>query len=119
VARLGTFIVSVRSGAIGGLQVVIINKDEGWVGYRLNILGIRVWPDKCQLVARTGEEWITLGPPRPLPLRVPTTADELARAANDALLITAYQFIAEYPSADLADMLAQRRDFAKALDSQM
>jgi hypothetical protein len=97
--------------------VPFINRDEGWIGYRLNILGIRVWPDKCQLVAKSGTEWVTLGPPRPLPVQVPRNAEELARAAYDPLLLTAYQYIAGTPDSDLAEMLAQRKGFATALAS--
>jgi hypothetical protein len=96
--------------------VLVINKQEGWIGHRLNILGIRVWADNCRLVAQTGGEWIVLGPPRLLPLKVPTNVEELARAAHDPLLITAYQYVTENPGTDLADLLAQRKDFQTALN---
>ena len=50
---------------------VVINNEEGWIGDWLNIPGVRVWADKCQLVARTDGGWMVLAPPRHLPLEVP------------------------------------------------
>jgi hypothetical protein len=96
---------------------LIINKEEGWIGHRLNILRIRVWADKCQLVARSGNRWITLGPQRALPVEVPNNPEELARAASDPLLLTAYQYVTECPGSDLAELLAQRKDFKAVLDA--
>jgi hypothetical protein len=96
--------------------VQIISKEEGWIGHRLNILGIRVWNDKCQLVAKVGEDWITLGPSRSLPLEVPADQDELINVASDPLLLTAYQYIAENPDCDLAALLSKKKDFDIALN---
>jgi len=93
-------------------MTTVINREEGWIGHRLTQLGIRAWPDRCQLVAKTGDEWMTLGPARKLPVKVPANADELRQAANDPLLITAYQYMDQYPGADLAALLAQKKDFA-------
>ena len=100
-----------------GACVLIINKEEGWIGHRLNILGVRVWGDKCQLVAKTDREWMTLGPPRRLPIEVPRNADDLTRAAHDPLLITAYQYMAEYPHSALAALLSKTKDFDTVLNS--
>lgn len=96
----------------------VVNKEEGWIGYRLNILGIRVWRDKCQLSARSGDEWMTLGAPRTLPVEVPRDTDELAQAADDPLLTMAFQYVAERPGTDLADVLAQRKKFDDALSAR-
>jgi hypothetical protein len=98
-----------------GTCVQIFNKEEGWIGHRLNILSIRVWRNQCALVARTGGDWITLGAARSLPVQVPRNAEELARAARDPLLITAYQYMAEYPDSDLAALLSQAEDFDSVL----
>ena len=74
-----------------GSARVIINKEEGWIGHQLNILGVRIWSDDtCQLVAKTGRGWLTLSAPRSLPVDVPRTAEELSGAAHDPLL-TAFQ----------------------------
>lgn len=97
--------------------MIFVNREEGWIGHRLNLLGVRVWADKCLLVARSGDEWITLGPPRPLPIRVPANAKELLQAAGDPLLITAYQIAAEPWGSKLAALLAKELDFGEALNS--
>src|SRR5256885_1169101 len=100
-----------------GECVLVINKQEGWIGHRLNILGVRVWGDStCQLVARTEGGWLPLGPPRSLPVAVPTNAEQLLNAAHDPLLITAYQYMAEYPHSDLAALLSKRKDFHTVLN---
>jgi len=70
--------------------VLVINKEEGWIGHRLNILGVRVWADRCQLVATIDGGWMTLGAPRYLPLEIPKNAEDLVTAAHDPLLMTAY-----------------------------
>ena len=45
----------------------VVNRAEGWIGYRSNILGIRVWENDCQLVAKIGgDKWETIGPRRTL-----------------------------------------------------
>src|SRR3569832_2077929 len=56
-------------------QLVIKNKEERWIGHRLNILGIRVYRGACFLVARTDDAWMTLGPSRRLPVQVPRNAE--------------------------------------------
>ena len=93
----------------------VVNRKEGWIGYRLNILGIRVWRESCQLVARNQGNWVTLGVEWDLPVHVPESAEELKLAAADTLRLTAYQYLAANPISDLADVLAARKDFASAI----
>jgi hypothetical protein len=100
------------------MGVRVVNSSDRWIGHRLNILGIRVWQDACQLVARNDKDWITLGPQRDLPLQVPCDAEELRAAASDALLLTAYQYMTEHPESDLAELLAKRKDFETALQGE-
>jgi hypothetical protein len=100
------------------MGVRIVNRSGRWIGHRLNILGIRVWGDACQLVARNGTEWIPLGPPRELPVQIPRNAEELRAAASDPLRLTAYQYVTEHPGSDLAELLAKRKDFETALQSE-
>ena len=87
------------------------------IDYRLNILGIRVWEHSCQLIAKTGPgaEWSTIGPRLDLPVHVPENAEELKAAAPDPLRLTAYQYNAECPGSDLAEVLRKGKDFASAL----
>ena len=63
----------------------VVNRRERWIGFRLNILGIRVWEDSCQLVAVNRGQWDTLGPSWDLPVQVPETAEELKAAVSDTL----------------------------------
>lgn len=85
------------------------------IDYRLNILGIRVWERSCQLIAKSGEEWTTLGPRWDLPVYVPVDAKELKRAALDTLRMTAYQYNVERPGSDLVAVLSRGKDFSAAL----
>jgi hypothetical protein len=93
----------------------IVNRTEGWIGYRLNILGIRVFEDSCQLAAIGCGNWSTLGARWDLPVHVPETSEELKLAASDTLRLTAYQYVMANPGSDLADVLAKRKDFASAV----
>lgn len=84
-----------------------------YIGYRLNILGIRVWRDFCQLVAKDGHgEWMPIGAPRPLPVYIP---DNPSHAESDALVLTALQYDSERPGSDIRDVLSQRKPFDQAL----
>lgn len=85
------------------------------IGYRLNILGIRVRNDCCQLVAKTQEGWTTIGPLRKLPVRIPQTAEDLKTASSDPLLLTAFQYNAEFPASDIRDVLAGKKTFQDSL----
>jgi hypothetical protein len=88
------------------------NPVEQYIGYRLNILGVRVWKDRCQLIARRGDQWMPLGPSRPLPVKIP---HDPAQIGTDTLLLTALQFDAEQPGSDIREVLAQTKDFETAL----
>jgi hypothetical protein len=93
----------------------VVDRAARLIDYRLNILGIRVWPDACQLIARSGAEWSPLGPRWDLPVQVPRNAEELKAAAADTLRLTAYQYNAEQPGSDLVAVLGQGRNFESAL----
>jgi hypothetical protein len=97
-------------------RIRVVNRFRQCIGYRLNILGVRIYRDYCQLVARNGTEWEVIGAPRPLPLDLPVDVPELG---SDPLLLTAFQYDQQYPGSDLRDVLARRKDFdaALALDS--
>jgi hypothetical protein len=101
---------SIEAG-VNSLRVV--NKQEQCIGYRLNIIGVRVYRDYCQLAARSGDQWLTVGPLHDLPVIIPTNPVELG---SDPLLLTAYQYEQEKPGSDLRDVLAGRKDFDAALN---
>jgi len=86
------------------------------IDYRLNILGVRVWEHSCQLIARSGQEWSTIGPRWDLPVHVPKDAEQLKLAAAEPLRLTAYQYCAERPGSDLAEVLGETKNFAAALE---
>jgi len=56
-----------------------------------------------------------LGPRWDLPVHVPETPEELKAAVADTLRLTAYQYINENEGSDLADVLAQRKNFETAI----
>lgn len=89
------------------------NREARCIGYRLNILGVRVWKDRCCLVAKNRHgEWEPFGPPRALPLMIPTDPTLIG---SDSLLLTAHQYHLERPGSDLLPLLAQTKDFDVAL----
>ena len=93
----------------------VVNRAEGWIGYRSNILGIRVWENDCQLVAKIGgDRWETIGPRRTLPVHIPQTIEDKAATA-DSLRTTAYQYVTGHKEADLVEVLCEQKDFEVAL----
>jgi hypothetical protein len=93
----------------------VLNREAATIDYRLNLLGIRVWKDSAQLIAkRSGNQWDTIGPRQSLPVRFPHILSELS-AAN-AFVVTAYQYDNEYPGSDLRAVLALEKDFDKAIE---
>jgi hypothetical protein len=41
------------------------------IDYCLNILGIRVWKESCQLIAKSNGDWTFIGPKWDLPVEIP------------------------------------------------
>jgi len=97
------------------MSMRVVDRVGRVVDYRLNILGIRVWENACQLIARSGNDWTALGPRWDLPVHVPGNADELKSAVADTLRLTAYQYNAERPGSDLGEVLSKARSFESAL----
>ena len=91
----------------------VIDKTSKCVSYRLNLLGIAVWRDRCQLLARNEKgNWKPLGASRDLPIQLP---DQMDVAQFDALLLTAYQYDQQNPGSDLRDLFAQTKSIDEAL----
>ena len=90
----------------------VVNKELQCIGYRLNLLGVRVYRHHAQLVARSRGEWVPIGPSRELPIEVPSTAAELG---SDTLLLTAYQYCQENPGTDLNEVLSRRKNLDAAI----
>jgi hypothetical protein len=96
----------------------VVDTAGRWIDYRLNILGIRVWENSCQLVAKGAGEWSTIGPRWDLPVQVPRNPEEVKAAALDTLRLTAYQYVTEHKVSDLADVLAKQKDFEMAMQGE-
>lgn len=91
----------------------VTNPRDRYISYRLNILGIRVFHDKCLLVAKDrGGQWTPLPRSHPLPIVLP---DNPAEIEHDTLLLTAYQYDLERPGSDLRAVLSLGRPFDEAL----
>lgn len=89
------------------------DRNSGCVGYRLNIIGVGVWKDYCQLLAKDRfGVWQPFGPTRPLPVVVPA---DPAGIMSDPLLLTAYHYNKEHPGSDLIALLARHKVFDEAL----
>ena len=96
----------------------ISNNTTRAIDYRLNILGIRVWENACQLIAKSGDgSWSGIGPRWDLPVSIPQNSEELKLASADTLRLTAYQYTTERPRSDLAGVLSKTVDFSIALQS--
>ena len=93
----------------------IADAASGTLDYRLNILGVRVWEQSCQLIAKSAQGWETLGPRWNLPVQVPRDAAELKAAGADTLRLTAYQYHVERTGSDIVEVLGKTKDFAAAL----
>jgi hypothetical protein len=93
--------------------VRVVDRQADRIFYHLNLLGVVVSQDRCQLIAKSVEgSWEPIGPSRPLPIRLPQT---LGEAEPDALLLTVYQYDRERPGSDLRGVLDQTIDFRTAL----
>lgn len=96
----------------------VANATAGTIDYRLNIIGVRVWEDACQLISKDANgSWSTLGPRWDLPVHVPRNNQELKAASADTLRLTAYQYVTEKPGSDLVEVLARTVDFQTALNT--
>jgi len=93
----------------------VANITARFIDYRLNQLGVRVWPDACQLVSKSAGEWQVMGPVIPLPVSVPRNLEELMGAWADPIRVTAYQYLKECPETDIAEVLLRQKPFETAL----
>jgi hypothetical protein len=88
------------------------------IDYYLNIIGIRVWEHSCRLIAknpRAKNGWTVIGAPRELPLSVPRNVEGLKETDRGPLVMTAFQYRAEFPDSDLPEVLGRRKKFEEAL----
>jgi hypothetical protein len=93
----------------------IVDHEAQQIDYHLNILGVRVWRSACQLIARTGQKWTSIGPERSLPIDIPHDEPTLQKAASDPLRLTAWQYEQEHPGTDIRAVLSGQKNFETAL----
>jgi hypothetical protein len=86
------------------------------IDYCLQLLGIRIWANSCQLTAKGNGNWGPLGPKWDLPIEVPQDAEALKTAGTDTLRLTAWQYMNEHPGTDICDVLSQKKQFDNALN---
>lgn len=92
-------------------EMRVVNREERHISYTLNILGLRVFEDVCELIARRGDEWVSIGSAKQLPLDLSTEAG----LESDPLLLTVSQYSAAFPGSDLVAILQGERQFEQAL----
>ncbi len=98
---------------LGVMMMRVLDRERQWIGYRLNILGVRVYRTYCRAirlnVTTAGEP---VGPPRALPISVP---EGVGNATEDPLLLTVLQYDEECPGSDLLDVLRGKKTFDQAI----
>ena len=96
----------------------IVNSANAAIDYRLRRRneGLRVWKDRCQIIAPFGSEWTTVGPQLELPLEVPTSVDDLrADDTRNAIRVAAFFYELQQPGSDLFAVLMKEKTFESAL----
>jgi len=81
-------------------------------------LGLRVWKDRCQIIAPFGSEWTGVGPQLQLPLEVPRSVEEFLTDEGDsnAVSATAFRYELVEPGSDLFEVLKKEKPFEKAIE---
>ena len=97
----------------------IVNRGTATIDYRLHRrhMGVRVWKDRCQIIARFGVEWTTVGPQLELPLGVPSSMVDLrpSEDASNTVRSAAFRYELEQPGSDLFAVLMKETTFEKAM----
>ena len=96
----------------------IVNRTNASIDYRLRRRneGLRVWKDRCQIIAPFGSEWTAVGPQLELPLEVPTSVDDLrADDTHKAIRVAAFFYELQQPGSDLFAVLTKEKTFESAL----
>jgi hypothetical protein len=96
-------------------NVRIVDRAAQQIDYHLNILGVRVWRNSCQLSARAEGNWTSIGPKRNLPIDIPRYEQSLQAAGSDTLLLTAWQYEQAHPGRDIRAVLSGKLKFDTAL----
>jgi hypothetical protein len=101
----------------------VVNLISATIDYRSHRnLGLRVWKDRCQIIAPIDSGWVEVGPQLKLPLEVPSTAEDFQAAdfqaaedVSNALSGAAFRYELEQPGSDLLAVLTKETTFENAL----
>jgi hypothetical protein len=96
-------------------RIRYVDADNTFIDYRLSLLGVRVTACDCHLITRGSGRWEGVGRTWPLPVAVPNDAESLRIAADNTVLLTAWQYDFEFPGSDIRAVLSQTKDFQSAL----
>jgi len=88
----------------------VVNREERYISYTLNILGLRVFDGMCELIARQGNEWVSIGSAKKLPVDLSVEAGQ----ESNPLLLTVSQYSQAFPGSDLVPVLQGQRKFEQA-----
>ena len=88
------------------------------IDYCLHIIGIRVWTDECQLIAKTAGTWLPIGPKRQLPVHIPEDYASLQPVEENALEVTAWQYAAEHHGTNIRAVLSKHTLLDEALAAE-
>jgi hypothetical protein len=98
----------------------VVNLITATIDYRSRRnLGLRVWKDRCQLIAPLASEWIEVGPQLELPLEVPSSVEDFQTTedVSNAFRGAAFRYELEQPGSDLFELLMKEKTFEKALQA--
>ena len=96
----------------------LVNHRSSFIDYRSRRhFGLRVWRDRCQIIASVGSEWTGVGPQLELPLEVPSSVEDLPAWKGDksALRVVAFRYELIEPGSDLLEVLKKDKPFEEAL----
>ena len=98
----------------------VVNLITATIDYRSRRnLGLRVWKDRCQIIAPMDSEWIEVGPQLELPLEVPSSVEDFHATAGEdvsnAFRVAAFCYELEQPYSDLVAVLTKEKTFENAL----
>lgn len=97
----------------------IVNRTNATIDYRLprRNEGLRVWKDRCQIIAPLGSDWTAVGPQLELPLEVPSSVADFRNGADtrNVVRVAAFFYELQQPGSDLFAVLMKEKTFENAL----
>ena|SRR5215471_2412093 len=96
----------------------LVNHRSSFIDYRSRRhFGVRVWRDRCQIIASVGSEWTVVDPKLELPLEVPSSVEDSPawNGEKSALRVVAFRYELVEPSSDILEVLRRDKPFEQAL----